>query len=83
MDPPSLPDLPKPSRTPGNNQQNMCLDPVVFVSEKIANPHTPGSINSLFSDFVRELWRGILGGVRDYFGEVLEVSRGQMKGNKR
>ena len=32
---------------------------------------TPGSMNSLFSDFFREFWRGILGGVRDYLGEVL------------
>ena len=32
---------------------------------------TPGLINSLFSDFFRELWRGILGDVRDYLGEVL------------
>ena len=32
---------------------------------------TPGSINSLFSDMFRECWRGILGGVRDYLGEVL------------
>ena len=33
--------------------------------------YTPGSMNSLFSDFFREFWRGILGGVRDYLGEVL------------
>ena len=33
--------------------------------------HTPGTMNSLFSDFFREFWRGILGGVRDYVGEVL------------
>ena len=33
---------------------------------------TPGSINSLFSDFFREFWRGISGGVRDYLGEILE-----------
>ena len=32
---------------------------------------TPGSMNSLFSDFFMEFWRGILGGVRDYLGEVL------------
>ena len=32
---------------------------------------TPGSMNSLFSDFFREFWRGILGGVRDYLGQVL------------
>ena len=32
---------------------------------------TPGSMNSLFSDFFGEFWRGILGGVRDYLGEVL------------
>ena len=25
-------------------------------------------MNSLFSDFFREFWRGILGGVRDYLG---------------
>ena len=32
---------------------------------------TPGSMNSLFSDFFRECWRGMLGGVRDYLGESL------------
>ena len=32
---------------------------------------TPGSMNSLFSDLFREFWRGILGGLRDYLGEVL------------
>ena len=40
---------------------------VVFVFDFL----TPGSINSLFSDFFREFWRGISGGVRDYSGEVL------------
>ena len=34
-------------------------------------PSTPGSMNSLFSDLFKEFWRGILGGVRDYLGEVL------------
>ena len=33
--------------------------------------YTPASMNSLFSDFFRDFWRGILGGVRDYLGEVL------------
>ena len=33
--------------------------------------YTPGSMNSLFGDFFKEFWRGILGGVRDYLGEVL------------
>ena len=28
-------------------------------------------MNSLFSDFFKEIWRGILGGVRDYVGEIL------------
>ena len=32
---------------------------------------TPGSMNSLFSDLFRELWRGNLGGGRDYSGEVV------------
>ncbi len=32
---------------------------------------TPGSINSLFVDFFNNFWRGMLGGVRDYLGEVL------------
>jgi len=41
---------------------------------------TPGSMHSLFSDFFRELWRGILGGVRDYVGEV---SSGKIKENSR
>ena len=31
---------------------------------------TPGSMNSPFRDFVMEFWRGILGGVRDYLGEM-------------
>ena len=31
---------------------------------------TPGSMNSLFSDLFKEFWRGILGGVRDYLGEI-------------
>ena len=44
---------------------------------------TPGSMNSLFSDFFRELWRGILGDVRDYLGKNWEVSSGKTKGNKR
>ena len=42
--------------------------------------YTPGSMNSLFGDFFREFWRGILGGVRDYLGGMLdgfgEVSEG-------
>ena len=38
---------------------------------EIYSTNTPGSMNSLFSDFFREFWRGILGGVRDYLGEVL------------
>ena len=32
---------------------------------------TPGSMNSLVSDFFTEFWKGILGGVRDYLGEIL------------
>ena len=28
-------------------------------------------MNSLFGDFVREFWRGVLGGVRDYLGEIV------------
>ena len=32
---------------------------------------TPGSMNSLFSDFFMEFWTGILGGVRVYLGEIL------------
>ena len=32
---------------------------------------TPGSMNSLFSDLFKEVWRDILGVVRDYSGEVL------------
>ena len=39
--------------------------------EKCSKAPKPGSMNSLFSDFFREFWRGILGGVRDYLGEVL------------
>ena len=33
--------------------------------------HTPGSMNSLFSDFLMEFWSVILGCVRDYLREVL------------
>ena len=32
---------------------------------------TRGSMNSLFSDFFTEFWRGIFGGARDYVGEML------------
>ena len=32
---------------------------------------TPGSMNRLFGDFFREFLGAILGGVRDYLGEVL------------
>ena len=42
--------------------------------------HTPGSMNSLFCDFLGEFGRGILGGVWDYFGEV---SKGNLNGNQR
>ena len=30
-------------------------------------------MNSLFVDFFKEFWRGILGGVRDYLGVVLVI----------
>ena len=33
---------------------------------------SPRSMHSLFSDFFKEFWKGISGGVRDYVGEVLE-----------
>ena len=33
--------------------------------------NTPGSMNSLFSDFFKDFWKGTLRGVRDYLGEVL------------
>ncbi len=46
---------------------------------------TPGSINSLFSNFVREIWRGMFGGVRDYLEEMLggfyKKPRGKLKDN--
>ena len=32
---------------------------------------TPGSINSLFGDFFRELWGIVLEGVRDFLGRIL------------
>ena len=40
-------------------------------NSNISEKCTPGSMNSSFGDFFREFWRGILGGVRDYLGEVL------------
>ena len=43
----------------------------VFRSKKNYKKPTPGSMNSLFSDLFKEFWRGILGGVRDYLGDVL------------
>ena len=46
----------------------------------VRHPYTRGSINSLFSDFFKEFWRRILGGVRDYIGEV---SKGNLNGNQR
>lgn len=38
--------------------------------------YTPVSMHSLFSDLFSEIWRAILGGVRDYVEELWEVSRG-------
>ena len=38
------------------------------ISRRFPETSTPGSMNSLFGDFFREFWRGILGGVRDYLG---------------
>ena len=37
-----------------------------------SGPCTPGSMNSLFSDFVKEFGRESLEGVRDYVEEMLE-----------
>ena len=37
----------------------------------IINHDTLHSMNRLFSEFFKEFWRRILGGVRDYLGEVL------------
>ena len=34
-------------------------------------PGTPRSMDSLFSDFVHGIWKGILGGVRDQLGLCL------------
>ena len=34
------------------------------------NISTPGYLNSLFGYLFRDFWRGILGCVRDYLGEV-------------
>ena len=34
----------------------------------------PGWMNSLFNNLFMKCWRGMLGGVRDYLGEMLEVS---------
>ena len=49
--------------------------------------HTPGSTNSLFSDFFGEFWRGILGGVRERFWEVsggkIKETRGEHSDNYR
>ena len=39
-------------------------------------------MNSLFSDLFKEFWRGILGGVRDFWAKLGEVSTGQIKENK-
>ena len=44
---------------------------MAYESYRSYNKFTPGSMNSLFSDFFREFWRGILGGARDYLGEML------------
>ena len=40
-------------------------------------------MNSLFSSFFTECWTGILGGVRDYLGELLGGCSWKQKGNKR
>ena len=34
--------------------------------------YTPGSMNSLFCDFFREFWRGILGGCSGLFSGYIE-----------
>ena len=46
------------------------LSSLSFLNVSISQS-TPGSMNSLFSDFFREFWRGILGVVRNHLGEVL------------
>ena len=47
---------------------NMDAETDCFSQTGVIVVYTPGSTNSLFSDFFREFWRGILGGVRDYLG---------------
>ena len=44
--------------------------------------HTPESMNSLLSDFWKEFRRGILGGGRNYLGELLGGFQWQDKGNQ-
>ena len=44
---------------------------------------TPGSMNSLFTNFFIICSRYVLGGVRDCLGKVWEVSSGQVKEKKR
>lgn len=44
---------------------------------------TPGSVNGLFSDLFREFWRGVFGGVQDYFKRFGEFASGKVKENQR
>ena len=44
--------------------------------------YTPGSTKSLFSDFFKEFWRGILGVFGTIQGRFGKVSSGNIKGNK-
>ena len=51
---------------PGKNKPITSLSKTNEIS---AVYRTPGSMDSLFSDFVKEIWRGT-SGARDYLGEI-------------
>ena len=53
----------------------MCLSLSIYI-----HIYTLKSLSSLLGDFLREFWRVIFGGVRDYLGEVLGGSYWKSKG---
>ena len=55
--------------TPTDLHAPISIHTYMYILEYLQPTH--GSMNSLFSDFFHEFWRGMLGDVRDYFGEML------------
>ena len=55
----------------GEGTSNFQIQMMPKKLKTLSQDYTPGSINSLLSDLFKEFGRGMLGGVRDYVGEVL------------